>query len=232
MISGISAGVQGELVRDGSDGAHVRCHVLAHPAVSTGRAAHQAAPLVGERDRQAVDLRLADEGRPVLGRQQPLQAGSPGEDLLEGGDLVEAHHGRAVRHGREQRRGARSRPTASASPPSTSSGCCCLERRQLVLEGVVVGVGDVGGVLEVVLRVVALDEGPQLGDPGLDARLARRLSSLLTPVMVGRRPSPVCLSVQVADPRADDFVAHVERDRLARRDPTLGPTDDSARRSR
>ena len=79
-------------------------HVLAHPPVATCRAAHEAAPLVGERDREAVDLRLADEGRPVLGREQPLQAGTPGEDLLEGGHLVEAHHRRAVGDGGEQRR--------------------------------------------------------------------------------------------------------------------------------
>ena len=95
---------QGQDVRDGGNGAHIRRHVLADASVTAGGAAQQAAVLVGERDRQAVDLRFTHERRSVLGSQQPLQPGAPGEDLLESGDLVQAHHGRAVRDGREQRR--------------------------------------------------------------------------------------------------------------------------------
>ena len=44
--------------RDRPDRAQVLGHVLADPAVAAGRAADQDAVLVGERDRQAVDLRL------------------------------------------------------------------------------------------------------------------------------------------------------------------------------
>ena len=50
-----------------------------------------------------------------------------------------------------------------------------LEGQQLVLERVVLGVGDVGRVLEVVLGVVALDEGPQLGGARLPRRTDRRV---------------------------------------------------------
>ncbi len=96
---------EGELLRDGGNGAHVGRHILTDASVTTGRTSQQAATLVGERDRQAVDLRFTDERRSILGSQQLLQAGAPSEDLLECGDLVEAHHGRVVRDGREQRRG-------------------------------------------------------------------------------------------------------------------------------
>ena len=153
-------------------GAHVRGHVLTDPAVATGGAAYEVAPLVGQRDRQAVDLRLADEGRPALGGEEPLQARPPGEDLLERGDLVEAHHGRAVHRRREQRRGG-DPDRLGRRVRLDELGMLLLEGEQLVLEGVVLGIGDVRGVLEVVLRVVALDEAPQLGDAGSRARLPR-----------------------------------------------------------
>ena len=65
-----------------------------------------------------------------------------------------------------------------------------LEGQQLVLERVVLGVGDVGRVLEVVLGVVALDEGPQLGGAGCRRRTDRRVGRRSPDAMVGGRPAP------------------------------------------
>ena len=159
---------KGELPRDRCDCAHVRRHVLADPPVATCRSARQTTILVGQRDRQAVDLRLADQRRPILRSQQLLQAGAPGEDLLERGDLVEAHHGRAVGDSREQRRG-RYPDGLRRRVRFDQLGMLLLERQQLVLQSVVFGVSDVRSILEVILRVVALDERAQLVDSGQDS---------------------------------------------------------------
>ena len=51
-----------QLVRNVLDGADIGGDVLALEAVAAGRRAHQFAVLVAQRQRQAVDLRLGDDG--------------------------------------------------------------------------------------------------------------------------------------------------------------------------
>ena len=53
--------------RQGLQCAQIRCHVLAFGAVAAGGAAHEATVFVGERYRQAVDFRLADERQGAIG---------------------------------------------------------------------------------------------------------------------------------------------------------------------
>ena len=182
-ISGVSPGVRPSSCGNRRDGPHVRGHVLADPAVATGRAADEAAPLVGERDRQAVDLRLADEGRSVLGSEQPLQAAPQARISSSVVTLSRLIMGVRCATAANSTDGAI--PTVCVGESaSTSSGCCSSSVSSSSLSASYSAVGDVGGVLEVVLRVVALDEPPQLGDAG-DGAGGARCVSLLTRAMVG-----------------------------------------------
>ena len=68
-------------------------------------------------------------------------------------------------------------PTVWVGEPAwTRSGYWSSNAEQLVLQGVVVGVGYVRGALEVVLRVVALDERTKLFKLGPGRPQARRCS--------------------------------------------------------
>ena len=170
-------GRQGELGRDGAERAHVGGHVLAHPPVAACRAAHEAAPLVGERDREAVDLRLADKGRPVPGRQSSRFRRAPQARISS----------RVVTLSRliigvRWVTGAKSapgviRPSGWASRSRRARGGLPRARPARLLGGRRWHLG-LRGVLEVVLGVVAPDEGPQLGDPR--RRPTCSLSSLAT----------------------------------------------------
>ena len=91
-----------EHLRDGPDRAQVGGDVLAdHPVPARG-ALHEAAVLVGERDREAVDLRLHPEAH--LARSEPLllhdRAGAPvpGGQLLGAAGVGQAEHRPPVPH--------------------------------------------------------------------------------------------------------------------------------------
>ena len=79
-----------------ADRAQVLGHVLADPAVAAGRAADQDAVLIGERDRQAIDLRLGRVAELRGGDVEPLQvvgqAGLPGAQLLLVAGIAEREH--------------------------------------------------------------------------------------------------------------------------------------------
>ena len=85
-----------QALRDRPDGAQVGGDVLADDAVAARRPLHEAAVLVGQGDREAVDLGLDDEGH--LARCQALllhhRAGAP----VPGGELVGAAGVRQAQH--------------------------------------------------------------------------------------------------------------------------------------
>ncbi len=155
-----------------ADGAHVLRDVLADAAVASGGGPDQLAVLVGDRDREAVDLRLADETQRggVLGRhlEQPLEATPPGEQLVHVDDLVEAHHRHLVGSRCEQCRDRRADLFGRRSGDG-ELGVLGFQSPQLVDEGVVVGVGDLRLCRVVVPVVVVGDRLPQLGRPSLQA---------------------------------------------------------------
>ena len=90
-------------VGDGGDGGHIGGDVLAGAPVPAGGGLDEPAVPVGERDGQAVDLELADEGG--VGGDLLRQPVGPGLQLLGAEGVVEAHHRDPVINRREQRRG-------------------------------------------------------------------------------------------------------------------------------
>ena len=88
----------------------------------------------------------------------------PRVQLVDPEGVVEAHHGRAVLdRGEQQRRRAGDAPGGRVRAHELGVGV--LEEAQLADQGVVVGVGDLGGVELVVALVVVVDEPAQLLDP-------------------------------------------------------------------
>ena len=86
----------------GLDGPRVKGDVLARASVATRDGPHQAPVLVRQRQRQAVDLGLAQElKRGVVGVAD--RALPPRLDVLDGERVVERHHPLAVLHRREVR---------------------------------------------------------------------------------------------------------------------------------
>ena len=92
--------VPGQLLRDALHRADVGGDVLPRGAVAAGGGAHQPALLVDDRDRDAVDLELAQEAgaRAAL----PLDAGRPGGQLVAGEGVVQALHPLEVLDRRER----------------------------------------------------------------------------------------------------------------------------------
>ncbi len=187
----------GDSQRNRADRAQVLRHVLADATVAAGGAADQDAVLVGERDRQPVDLRLGRVaelrrgdiealqvvGEPVLpGAQLLLIAGiAEREHLLDVFDLLEPLQRRRPHPlGRRVRR--------------AQLGVGRLDRAQLVEQRVVGVVADLGFVEDVVEPVVALELASQLGGPlciGLAhaaGALAASISSKLQPRNRSRPP--------------------------------------------
>jgi hypothetical protein len=80
----------GQLLRDVVHRGDVGGDVLSRRAVAAGRGPDQPAPLVDQRDGDAVDLQLAQEARP--GATLALDAGRPGRQLVAGEGVVEALH--------------------------------------------------------------------------------------------------------------------------------------------
>ena len=85
--------------RDAADRADVGGHVLTDGAVAAGGGAHQAAVLVGEADRQAVDLQLS--AVVDVGADGAANAAVEAADLVERERVLQAEHRRAVPHLRE-----------------------------------------------------------------------------------------------------------------------------------
>ena len=158
-----------ELVRQRGDGGHVGRDVLAHPSVATGGGLHEAAALVAQADREAVDLELAHVGGG--GHLGPAEAAShalaPGGQLGGVHRVVEAGHRHAMGHRRERGTGDHPRRPhlLGRRIREHEIGVRRLERAQLAHQLVVVGIADLGRVEAVVAVVVVADEAGQLGGP-------------------------------------------------------------------
>ena len=143
--------------RDTADGAQVRGHVLARKAVAARRAPNECAVLVGEIDRQPVELRFAA----VLDRRDVERlAHAPVErlDLVVAEGVVDREHRHAVRDGREllRRRGA---DALCRRVGSDELGMVGFERLKLAQEAIVLGVADRRRVEHVVAVVRLVDRG-------------------------------------------------------------------------
>ena len=145
--------------------------VLPHPAVAPGRAAHEHPVLVEQAGGQAVDLRLGGEGDRSF--VQPQEPADPADEVLhvrrlEG--VVEAEHRHPVLHRRKALRRGRTHPVGRGIRADQRREPR-LDRRIAPLQGVIVGVGDGGGVLTIIARVMGRDLGGQprqfLGGLGL-----------------------------------------------------------------
>ncbi len=161
--------------RDGGDGPQVLGDVLAHHAVAARGSLDEAPRLVPERHRQAVDLGLQDEARLAgvhAGRlQQSSHPAVPGAQLVVVLGVRQGQHGLQMLHAAEGRQRLRSHPLRGRVG-GHQLGMGLLESAELAEELVVGGVGDLGGVEDVVAVVVQPDLVPQLLDPPLDARPA------------------------------------------------------------
>ena len=151
------------------DRLHVRGHVLARAAVTTGRGLHEPSAFVAHRHREAVDLELADEAhRAGAGRgQAALRARAPGDELVERERVVERHHRHAVGDRSEGRR-RRAAHELGGRVRRHDLGELVLEPAQLAHQRVVVRVADLGIVERVIALVVVPDLVSKRVDPGGD----------------------------------------------------------------
>ena len=134
-------------LRDARDLPHVLGDVLAHPAVAAGRGAREPTALVPQRQREAVDLQLAQVVHAPA--RVALDLRRPGEELLVAEDVVEAQHPLGVLDRSEQgagRRADRQRRRVLA----LQLGVQPLDRLEPVHPVVVGRVVDDDGVLAVV----------------------------------------------------------------------------------
>ena len=153
----------GQSERNRPDRPDVGRHDLAHPPVATRDPAFEHAVAVMDRDRQAVHLRLDDEGRIGLadGSHQPCL---PLTQLVRPIGVVQ----------RKQRAGVLGGLEAVGRLPADAQrrrifgdqfGVGILELTQLALQSVVLGIGDFGVVVDVVALAMMRDEPPQLLRP-------------------------------------------------------------------
>ena len=160
-------GVAGQDQRHGGDGPHIAGHVLPRGAVPAGGCPGEHAVLVGQGDRQAVDLDLGGHGQLVVGHARLLgHARRPLLDLLQAEDVPEGVHALVVGRGGEVGDG----PAADAARGrggQRQGGVGGLELLQLAVEPVVLGVGHGRlGVDGVVVGVAgALDDPDQVRPP-------------------------------------------------------------------
>ena len=154
--------------RDRADRAQVLGDVLADPAVAAGGAAGEHTVLVGERDRQPVDLRLGRVAELRGADVEPLQVVAdprlPGPQLLLVAGVGEREHRLGVLDPLEavERRGA---DPLGGRVGGAQLGVLGLDRPQLVEQRVVLVVADLGIVEDVVAAVVVLEPAAQLGRP-------------------------------------------------------------------
>ena len=177
--------------RDRADRPQVLGHVLADPAVAAGGAADQDAVLVGEGDRQAVDLRLGRVAELGGGDVEPLQvvadARLPGAQLLLVAGVAEREHLLGVLDLLEAVERRRADPLGRRVGRA-QLGVLGLDRAQLVEQRVVVVVADLGFVEDVVEVVVALAAPAQLRRPLLGGRRAHAVGALAA--SISSKPQP------------------------------------------
>ena len=142
--------------------------VLAGLAVASGGGAREAAALVQQRDREPVELGLADEPHRI--GDHPLDPRVPRQELVAVEGVVEREHAHFVTDGCER---GRQHP-ADLFERRTLAECRVLrfERLELALDLVVLAVGDLGVVAVVALAVVA-DEIGERGRRGPRRRTER-----------------------------------------------------------
>ncbi len=179
---------------DGADRPQVGRHVLPHDAVAARRPLREAAVLVGQRDRQAVDLGLDDErhlagAEPLLLHDGP-RAPVPGRELLGAAGVGEAEHLAAVADLGEAPRRRRPHPLGRRVR-GAQPGVGLLERLQLAHPVVVDRVVDRGLVEDVVGVVGLVDQLAELGGPGgglahgASPRQARTMSAGVSTIRSG-----------------------------------------------
>ncbi len=159
--------------RDRPHRAQVRRHILSTPAVAARGAAAEDTVLVHERDGGAVDLGLDHIGHRLI-RVEPLaDVVGPLQQRVGGRHLLERAHRCDVLDLAEA---VRRRPPdpARRRVVARELRMLLLQGLQLVVEPVVLGVGDLRVVEDVVPVVVMVDELTQLGDAGLHGRLRAR----------------------------------------------------------
>ena len=125
------------------DRAQVDGHVLALDAVAARGATHEHAVLVGEVDRQPVDLRLEHVRDGLVGAEALADVVGPLLERLGGRHLLERPHRRRVRDLLEALR-RRGTDPLRRRVGRDELGVIPLERGKLVVEGVVGRVGQLG----------------------------------------------------------------------------------------
>ena len=186
--------VAAQPVRHGADRADVGGDVLADVAVAAGGPADELAVLVGDRDRDAVDLRLADVGRshgraPSRTRSRQATSSSSSNTLSSDSRRAECLTGANRADGAP--------PTRWVGESGVSrSGCFSSSAAQLAQQPIEVGVGDLGRVEHVVAIAVVLDLRAQL----VDAKLGRGHLGLLRVV---HGPFRTTTARSVAGPSAE-----------------------------
>ena len=164
-----------QAIRNGLDRAQVGRHVLAGRPVAARRALDEAAALVAEGDREAVDLQLRDvaEVRGRLRRRRQAEAAPDARverpQLVVAERVAERQHRPAVADLVE--RGAdRAADALGRRVGRDQLRMGGLERDELAEELVVLGVAELRGVLLVVEPVRPLDDRHELGVAG-DCRI-------------------------------------------------------------
>ena len=154
--------------RDVIDRPQVGRHVLSDHPVAAGRAAHERASAIGQRDREAVDLRLRDEAQllrlDVQRAQAVVEAGLPGAELLGAAGVRKREHRLRVADLLESVERAPG-DALGRGVGRDELGMRRLELAQLAYQRVVCVVADLGVVQLVVAVVVVCDLAPQLLDP-------------------------------------------------------------------
>jgi hypothetical protein len=164
----------GQRVGDVLYGQGIGGDVLADLAVAARRRGHEPAGLVAQRQRQAVDLRLGGEGDRLVGRQVE-EATHPGDEFLHvlvGEGVAQREHRHRVPDLGElfRRLGADARARLGRAGQCWKAG---LDRLQLLAQGVVFGIGELGRVLVVVEVVRPLDRPGQFRMARLGGVLAQ-----------------------------------------------------------
>jgi hypothetical protein len=165
--------VAAHLQRDGRDRPQVDRDILALDAVASGRAADENAVLVGEVDREPVDLRLDHVRDRLVGVEPLADVLGPLEQAPVVGHLLERAHRRQVLHLLEPLARGRADPLGRRIGRDQLR-VLVLERLQLVVEPVVLGVGDLRVVEDVVAVEVVVDLLAQLVEALLHVLLRPR----------------------------------------------------------
>ena len=166
-----------ECERDRADGAQVLCDVLAPRSVAARRSPHKAAALVHQRDRQPVNLGLADHCEP-LPFEQPGDTGVPGAQILGIEHVAEREHRQPVLDGPERLHGL-ARDTLGGGVRREEPWEVFLQADQLAEEAVVFGVVDLRLMHDIIQAIVVANLRSQL----LDALAG----ALVVALLVGRR---------------------------------------------